>query len=549
MPGGAADIVIWRNCNIGAPDAETDEQMLSACFVDNGSLDLIRSTDSPASIVVGRTGTGKSATVIRLAQIEANVVRLAPLDLAFRYIENSTVMRFFQEAGVNLDLFYRLLWRHALITELLKKRYQFTDSAAISRWFDTLFGRLKRDSGRERALRYLRKWGDKFWQDTELRMREVAERVESELQSSIEGSTFIGKVSSGGALKLSEEERSEVISRGSTVVNAIQLRELTDLLEFLADEVFNDPQKHFYITLDHLDEDWVGSRIKLKLIRALIEEVKAFRKIRTVKIVVALRQDLLEQVYNETRDGGFQEEKYEAYYARIKWARDDLVELIRKRINEVFRRKYTGTSIDIVDVFPKKRGDLEAVDYIIERTFSRPRDVIAYVNECLAEAEGRPRISWSVLQSAEEKYSKKRLKSLYDEWLQAYPSLRVLTEMLEGIPESFTRSAISSSVIDNAIVRISELNSSDEIISLAESMCSPESHHTHGDFLSASLLLFYHVGIIGVKMSAESPYQWAYQDGESFTRGDMKRAVHFKIHKMFWRALRISRNLSLERMR
>ena len=51
--------------------------------------------------------------------------------------------------------------------------------------------------------------------------------------------------------------------------------------------------------------------LKYKLIRALIETIKSFRQVRSVKIVVSLRLDLLQRVISETRDSGFQSEKYE----------------------------------------------------------------------------------------------------------------------------------------------------------------------------------------------------------------------------------------------
>src|SRR5215469_10245547 len=94
-----ADVIIWRNCSVGAPDAETDRELLGNCFVDNGCLDQIIDTESAASLVVGRTGAGKSATLIRLEQTADNVINLNPSDLSFKYVENSTVLKFFRDAG------------------------------------------------------------------------------------------------------------------------------------------------------------------------------------------------------------------------------------------------------------------------------------------------------------------------------------------------------------------------------------------------------------------------------------------------------------------
>ncbi|MFC3652278.1 P-loop ATPase, Sll1717 family [Dyella humi] len=312
-----------------------------------------------------------------------------------------------------------------------------------------------------------------------------------------------------------------------------------EILNFLNSDVFDDPQRRYFLVLDRLDEEWVTSKIKCKLIRALIEEIKVFRRVSNVKIAIALRDDLLERVYDEIRDGGFQEEKYEAYYARIRWTEVELIELIKKRINEVFRHKYADIGMDLADLFPSNRKGISPINYIMERTFDRPRDVISYVNQCLDQAEGRPRISWQVIHDAEEKYSKGRLKSLYDEWLARYPSLQRVAESIQGFAETFTRSAFSDTALNELASGIAGRAFNDDIGKLCESLLSPGSSKKLADLTSASLQLLYHVGMIGVKMSTESAWIWSYRGGEVLTQGDMKRAISFRVHRMFHRALRI----------
>jgi len=51
-----------------------------------------------------------------------------------------------------------------------------------------------------------------------------------------------------GASKLTEEQKQEVVQRAQHVVNEVQIRQLSDILE-LMDKVLSDPQKrylHFY---------------------------------------------------------------------------------------------------------------------------------------------------------------------------------------------------------------------------------------------------------------------------------------------------------------
>lgn len=274
----AEDQLIWRNLSIGAPDAEADRALLSACFIDTGALDQIRDPDNHASIVLGRTGQGKSAILLRLKEVEQNTIEIRPVELAFRFVENSTVIRFFEEAGVNLNLFYRLLWRHVLVTELIRKRFDLRDRGALERWLGEDPVRFNKDSAKAKSLAYLRTWGESFWQETEVRLTEVTQKIESELSASLEGTLAAVKLKAGANEKLTEAERAEVIARGSAVVSKIQIADLNRVMALLAEEAFRDHKNKYYITIDSLDEDWVSNAAKLRLIRSLIEEVRTFRE-------------------------------------------------------------------------------------------------------------------------------------------------------------------------------------------------------------------------------------------------------------------------------
>lgn len=534
----SSDQIIWRNLSIGSPDAEADT-LLSSCFVDNGCLALVRDVDDHASIVLGRTGQGKSAVLLRLLEVEARAVEIKPLELAFRFVENSTVIRFFEDAGVNLNLFYRLLWRHVLVTELIKRRYNLNDQSGLTRWLDGFLGKLKPGSAKSNAILYLRKWGENFWQETEVRLTEVTKKIESELSSSLEA-PLLAKMKLGGADKLSDAERREVVSRGSAVVNKIQIADLNRVMQLLAEDVFYDRQNRYYIAIDSLDEDWVSTTAKYRLIRALIEEIRTFRsELKHAKIIIALRHDLLEKVFSETRDGGFQEEKYETYYARIEWTRQDLLELLRLRVNEVFRRKYTNAEIKLEDIFPKSRGDTTPYEYMFERTMSRPRDVIAYANECFSVAANRPRISWQAITDAELSYSRKRRNALVDEWLNTLPSVNVVVDILRGMPETFSRSTLTESAVESIVTQLATFEKEDDLVRMCKAALEPKATVTTAQLLSAMIQVLYHVGAIGVKFSADSPFIWSFRDQQTLSSGESKRVQSIKIHKMLWRALEI----------
>jgi len=102
-----------KHASIGAAAAEEDTKFLTECFIDNGDLEPLIDCSDRRRIILGRTGAGKSALLKRLVS-KTNAIVINPETLSFNYLTNSTILQFFLEAGVKLDLFFKLLWRHVL---------------------------------------------------------------------------------------------------------------------------------------------------------------------------------------------------------------------------------------------------------------------------------------------------------------------------------------------------------------------------------------------------------------------------------------------------
>jgi len=117
--------------------------LLLDCFIDNGNYHAAIDTTGPASILLGRTGAGKSALLRHIREDQENVIAISPEMLSLNFLANSKVIKFFEDAGVNLDLFYNLLWRHIFVVELLKRKFgivnEDTQRSFLSR-ISTIFG-------------------------------------------------------------------------------------------------------------------------------------------------------------------------------------------------------------------------------------------------------------------------------------------------------------------------------------------------------------------------------------------------------------------------
>lgn len=531
-------IIIKRGLRIGDLDAETDVDLLKSCFIDNGELELLEDVTRPESIIVGRTGSGKSALLLTLSERAWKSKILDPNDISIRFLENSDIIQFFEKIGVNLDLFYRLLWRHVLTIEFLKLRYDLSSETESKNVVSRLMDMVARDNAKKEALSYFKEWGGKFWLETDQQIKEITEKLSQDIKAGF-GAELAGvDISVEGAKKLSTERKSEIVHKANSVVSQIQIRKLADILDLLQEKVFDDRQKNYFLLIDKLDEEWADTETRYRFIRALIEEIKTFRRITNVKIVVAMRRDLLDIVFDKTRDSGFQQEKYESYILPVRWSKESLHQMVNSRINEVFKRKYTKDGVKFKDIFPspRKGGGQESFDYLVERTLYRPRDILQFINECFVAAIDSERVSWRAISSAETNYSEKRLNSLFEEWSKVIPSLPILIEVLRGMQCSFKRSQLTEKIdsISDKLIDFPDDPCGKAVIDF----CSESSKGiTASDVAAEILSCFYRVGAIGVKLSKNEPFAWSDFDHSILSKSAIKRVEQIKIHKMIHKTL------------
>ena len=527
-----------RNDTVGAADAESDDMYLSECFVETGDLAVLRDTSNSKRIIVGRTGAGKSALIRKMKEVEEHVIEVPPQNLSLSYIANSDIINFFESAGVSLDLFYQLLWKHVLTVELLKYKFKIHNESQKQNFLASLVTVFKRDRSKEQAVDYLREWGEKFWNETEYRVKELTTKVETDLKAAI-GGDFAGiKLDGSAGRKLTEEEKKEVVHIGKKVVSQIQIKALSDVTKMLSEDIFNDPQQKYFITIDGLDEHWVEESLRYKLIRSLIETIRSFLKLTHVKIIVALRVDLLNRVISATRDAGFQEEKYESLYLKLRWSKSQLEELLDRRIEKLVRQRYTTRPVKLKELFPRLMGKITFLDYLVERTFLRPRDAILFVNLCLDQAENRNSVTVQMVSTAEGEYSGKRMISLQEEWGSTYPFLSQYTKLLQGKPYTFKYGAISKEAFEEYFYACfsHNLDSNDAAIQAGCDFILNGKGTLHAA-LTVVFQIFYEVGLVGIKPDSTSGTYWSYYNNDAPSLGSIKPSSLAHIHPTFWRTL------------
>ena len=536
-----------KNDQIGAAGAEEDSEYLSSCYVDTGDLALLQDTNDRRQIVLGRTGAGKSALLISLkSKLDSQVIIINPEELALTYVSNSTILNFFCELNVNLDPFFKMLWRHVLTVEVLNHHFELTESdnkKTLLEIISSMFsGDSKKDREMKEAINYLKGWGESFWKETEYRVKEITNKIETSLDGEVKAQLGVNVANLGSAAKavkkLTEEQRVELHDRGQEIVSKAQVKDLTKVIS-LIDTILEDRQKKYYVVLDKLDENWVEEKLRYKLIMALILTTKDFIKVKNAKIIIALRRDLVERVFRLTRDSGFQEEKYQSLYLPLKWSKSELIELLDKRIDKLVTRRYTKTKVTHHDLLPEKIHNKSISDYIVQIS-PRPRDIISFFNICISQATNLSRLKRNELTIAEGEYSRSRLRALADEWSSDYPSLIKFTPLFHNKPPSFKLEIIDKDEIENICtnIAIEGKSSSDLLHQYAYNYINGDIDFD--DFNKELIHVFYKVGLVGLKPHTIEAASWVDEIGRGVSKAEIKSDISLQVHPTYYRALGIN---------
>lgn len=525
---------------VGYPDAEEDREFLSTCFVDSGQLAVLRQCDRAERVVLGRTGSGKSALLDHLISTEENVIRFDPISLSLNYVSNSTILQFLQGLGVNFDLFFNVLWKHVFAVELIKRRYDLVDERAQTAFMANVFNQFR--PAQRRAIEYLQKYGNKFFIESDHRVIELTKHFEGELQGSL-GFPNILQATLTANGKLSEDQKTEVRERAQNIVGAVHMRHLSEIID-LIDTVLADKQRKYFIVLDGLDGNWVDTRFKARLIRALLDAAKAFRSVTNLKIVVALRYDLIDRVLAETIGSGAQKEKYYGSFLDVTWTRPQLTQLLDRRITHLVQSRYSKSEIVTHrDLMPKslsKNSKQATIDWILDRTLMRPRDLIAFVNACIRNSDGCPQLSASTIRAAEGEYSRARLDALCDEWELDFPCLRAASSILKNRSSHFS----VCDVTDNDILLFFEEESGKNILAVDAQDCPIAlsakcfDGSLNGDDMRRTLFsIFYQVGLVGLKLDSAGKYEYCYAGERRISKVEITPHTRVAIQPTFFRVL------------
>lgn len=501
-----------KDMSIGDNAAEYDT-LLRDAFLDTGDLDILLDTARPASVIVGRTGSGKTALITMLTERADRVLRVQPENLSMQYLSNTTVIAWLLERGVHLDVFYQLLWRHVLVMELIRDHFSLRDAEGQQNFFRRIADSLRFNKSEQKALKYYNEFNPEFWEESDVRVRQITDAFSSKLAAELGATPAQLQAGMSETSTVSDE----VVQRAHRVVREISLQQIQQGMDILRKHVLADRQRPYYIVIDDLDKNWVEHRMSYDLIDNLLDVVGEFARMPNVKIVVALRDNIVEALHSRRGKQSQQREKHESLFLRLRWSNDDLVALVDARLERLVRGQYGG-QVTLEKFLPparpyktRTRAPETGAEFVMERTFRRPRDLIDFINRCVQEAVvlGADRITWPLLQSAEKKYSAGRLRSLEDEWHPTYPDIGRIFKAFIGISDGFTLSALQE---DRLFDILDHGEKAMDPTSLTRKCFEEEIRGASAADIWRSLLpLLFRVSFLGVRPIPSSPIFWSYE--------------------------------------
>jgi energy-coupling factor transporter ATP-binding protein EcfA2 len=373
--------------DLGGFDAESDHK-LAADFVRTPVVDA--ALGGRKHLFLGRKGSGKSALFRQMPVLIAaeergrSVVEITPSSYAW------VALRSYREQGLALEQAHTHAWKFTLAIEMsshlvgLEREWPgnaFTPLSALKRFVEANFGKQ-----RTRGL---------------LPATSLIKGLESFDLSAL-----------GFGIGLSRRELPE---------QALTPALIEVLLDHLIEPLTVAP---LLIELDRLDDAWDGSADSHSSIVGLLKAAKDIND--TLRrsaasasgVLVFLRTDIYDQLQFDDKD------KHRPFEQPIHWTTSGLRDLISRRLPD-------GVDPDGLFEPGRMRGSSAPFEYLLRRTFLRPREVLQFLQLCLEHAGvGAPEVKKETVRSAEVTFSQWKVADLKQEYSKASPDLAPLLEAL-----------------------------------------------------------------------------------------------------------------------
>lgn len=236
--------------NLGGEQAEADP-LLERAFIEWSGYHAVESRTNPRCFLIGRTGSGKSAVLQRLEEVHPkHVIRINREDLSLPYIVDLGVIRSLDALDVHLDPLFIALWKHVLLVEIIRHRYGVDSPTKKRTVLQSLRDTFSRDESKQSALDYLNEFGESFWAETDVRVREITTNFENQVKKvagvAIDVPFVEGQLGIEGITAATTTIRRELADRYQRLVNETQLSRLNKMITILNEDILSSDQNFTY---------------------------------------------------------------------------------------------------------------------------------------------------------------------------------------------------------------------------------------------------------------------------------------------------------------
>ncbi|MCC5098864.1 P-loop ATPase, Sll1717 family [Xanthomonas campestris] len=363
------------NINWGDDSAEKDPNLLHY-FISQDAVD--RLARKQKSLVVGRKGSGKSAVRKKLSDTfttakQSHVLNLSPKFQSIKTILNDKDLT----SGMGEEILFTHTWLRQIYLDCI---------CAV--------GHGERNKFSVESFEFARNIANQQNRTS----KDIVENIADVL------SRIKGKVTNLGEFGINIER---------------ELRDVADVdaLEHHFLEIAKVAS--FVVLVDDLDLGWNNSETANNLILGLLTAANYISsKTNNAFVCIFLREDVYSILITKTQHS----DKYRNI-ERLRWEKDSLIQLLGERIN--FNRKEAGEPEfpnPFSTVFPTTIGTSNTDNWLVERTLSRPRELIQlaryYSEKCESDT---PDVE--ALKAAELGYSEWKLDDLCTEYSNQFPGL------------------------------------------------------------------------------------------------------------------------------
>ena len=511
-----------KNTEIGKLEAETDS-FLTECFYESDVFKGIVDFDSMESnpdftrrIIVGRTGSGKTALlkqIIRSKNVKVHNTIEAE-NTIFEHINNNVFISELMDRGVDLRVFYKSLWLHVLLVKVLNQLYR-SPSESFFDYIRDLVSSSKKSYKPEIASEYVNSFRDSFFNDN------IVAEITNKMQAELSGK--FGTSNSNMSAKEQQETVKKIQTATSSYVSKELLRKQKELIKLIKEEFADNSQIRFIISIDDLDKSWLStSEIRYDFINALLEAFKELLDIKSIKILISIRTDIIMGIYKNSLR---QEEKDQSLIYAISWNKDEIRGILDSPIKHLIKNQYESTQlVSFANVFDFKVQGEKADIYIINRTMLRPRDAINFVNLCLSECNGKVQLTEDIVLEAEEKFYSVRKTALTKEWGSLYFHIKDYLDSLSFLNKNnFKISSLEESTKDNVL---------NYLLNRPNLRPNDEEHNNRLVDFEELIKVWFSVGVIGIKKSQKLIIYSSFEKPE-LDITDLNK--EFEIHPLFFR--------------